>query len=90
MKGCSMATHKENLIKNGAKVVSHARYVTFQMAEVAIPRNLLAALLLMVAKLRPRELFVCLGLKPNLREKCVVMRENATFSVAGRSDGPPN
>jgi hypothetical protein len=31
---------KEKLIKIGAKVVSHGRYVAFQMAEVAIPRNL--------------------------------------------------
>ena len=32
----------EKLIKIGAKVVSHGRYVAFQMAEVAIPRNLFA------------------------------------------------
>jgi hypothetical protein len=30
---------RENLIKIGAKVVSHARYVTFQMAEVGAPRR---------------------------------------------------
>jgi hypothetical protein len=30
---------KEKLIKIGAKVVSHGRYVAFQMAEVAIPRK---------------------------------------------------
>jgi hypothetical protein len=34
------ATLKEKLIKIGAKVVRHGRYVAFQMAEVAIPRNL--------------------------------------------------
>ena len=28
---------KEKLIKIGARVVSHSRYVAFQMAEVAIP-----------------------------------------------------
>ena len=33
-----MTTLKEKLIKIGAKVVSHGRYVAFQMAEVAIPR----------------------------------------------------
>jgi hypothetical protein len=97
MKDWSMTTRKENLIKSGAKVVSHARYVTFQMAEVAIPRNLLASILRTIAELRPpppvapgtRGLFVCLALEPNLREKCVVMTGNATFSGAGRSDGPP-
>ena len=29
----------------GAKVVRHAKYVTFQMAEVAVPRELFAAIL---------------------------------------------
>ena len=30
----------EKLIKIGAKVVSHGRYVTFRMAEVAVPRQM--------------------------------------------------
>jgi hypothetical protein len=38
VKHCSLTTLREKLIKIGAKVVTHARYVTFQMAEVAIPR----------------------------------------------------
>ena len=33
----SLTTLLEKLIKIGAKVVKHARYVTFQMAEVAVP-----------------------------------------------------
>ena len=33
----SLTSLRENLIKIGAKVVSHGRYVTFQMAEVAVP-----------------------------------------------------
>jgi hypothetical protein len=33
---------KEKLIKIGAKVERHGRDVAFQMAEVAIPRNLFA------------------------------------------------
>jgi hypothetical protein len=44
---------KEKLIKIGAKVVSHGRYVAFQMAEVAIPRTLFADILRLVAELRP-------------------------------------
>ena len=44
---------KEKLIKIGAKVVSHGRYVAFQMAEVAIPRNLFADILRLIAELRP-------------------------------------
>jgi hypothetical protein len=35
----------EKLIKIGAKVVTHSRYMTFQMAEVAVPRKLYAAIL---------------------------------------------
>ena len=48
-----MTTLREKLIKIGAKVVSHARYVAFQMAEVAIPRNLFADILRMIDELRP-------------------------------------
>lgn len=33
------------LIKVGAKVVPHAKYVTFQMADVAVPCELFAAIL---------------------------------------------
>ena len=48
----SMTTLREKLIKIGAKVVGHARYVAFQMAEVAIPRNGFADILRMIAELR--------------------------------------
>jgi len=40
------------LIKIGAKVAGHGRYVAFQMAEVAIPRNLFADILRLIAELR--------------------------------------
>jgi hypothetical protein len=33
----SLTSLREKLVKIGAKVVSHSRYVTFQMAEVAVP-----------------------------------------------------
>ncbi len=36
----SMTTLREKLIKIGAKIVRHGRYATFQMAEVAMPREL--------------------------------------------------
>jgi hypothetical protein len=35
----SVTSLPEKLIKIGAKVVSHGRYVTFQMAEVEVPRQ---------------------------------------------------
>ena len=36
----------------GAKVVSHGRYVTFQLAEVAVSRQMFADILSLVARLR--------------------------------------
>jgi hypothetical protein len=48
-----LTTLKEKLIKIGAKVVSHGRYVAFQLAEVAIPRDLFANTLRMIEELRP-------------------------------------
>ncbi len=41
----ALTTVREELIKIGAKVVTHSRYVIFQMAEVAVPRELFAAIL---------------------------------------------
>jgi len=49
----SLTTLREKLIKIGAKVVRHARYVTFQMAEVAVPRRLFATILRRIGRLRP-------------------------------------
>ena len=48
----SMTTLKEKLIKIGEKVVNHGRYVAFQLAEVAIPRNLFADILRLIVELR--------------------------------------
>jgi len=48
----SLTTLREKLIKIGAKVVCSARYVTFQMAEVAIPKQLFAAILQRIGRLR--------------------------------------
>jgi hypothetical protein len=36
----------------GAKVISHGRYATFQMAEVAVPRQMFQEILLLIARLR--------------------------------------
>jgi hypothetical protein len=36
----SLTSPREKLIKIGAKVVRHGRYVAFQMAEVAVPRQM--------------------------------------------------
>jgi hypothetical protein len=43
---------REKLIKIGAKVVSHGRYVTFQMAEVAVSRQMFADILALITRLQ--------------------------------------
>ena len=48
----SLTSLCEKLIKIGARVVSHGRYVAFQMAEVSIPRQLFAAIMQRIAALR--------------------------------------
>src|SRR4051794_3002835 len=48
----SLTSLKEKLIKIGAKVVSHGRYVAFQLAEVAVPRQLFADILRLIVRLR--------------------------------------
>ncbi len=53
IKDWTLTTLKEKLIKIGAKVVGHARYVALQMAEAAIPRDLFVGILRMIAELRP-------------------------------------
>ena len=45
IKDWSLTSLKEKLIKIGAKVVRHGRYVAFQMAEVAVPRHLFVDIL---------------------------------------------
>ena len=50
----SMTTLREKLMKIGAKVVRHGRYVTFQLAEVAVSRDLFRKILSLIDDLRPR------------------------------------
>jgi hypothetical protein len=48
----SLTTIREKLVRIGAKVVAHGRYVTFQMAEVAVPRDLFRGILELIDGLR--------------------------------------
>jgi Transposase DDE domain group 1 len=48
----SLTSLREKLIKIGAKVISHGRYVTFQMAEVVVPRQMFADIVSLIARLR--------------------------------------
>ena len=52
IKHWTLTTLREKLIKIGAKVVQHSGYVMFQMAEVAIPRDLFTAILRKIERLR--------------------------------------
>jgi hypothetical protein len=48
----SLTSLREKLIKTGAKVVSHGRYITVQLAEIAVPREMFAEILSLIARLR--------------------------------------
>ena len=52
VKKWSLRTLREKLIKIGAKVVKHSRYVVFQMAEVVVPRALFRQILERIRQLR--------------------------------------
>ncbi len=51
-----LTTLREKLIKIGAKVVRHRRYITFQPPEAAIPRTLFVEILRLIDGLRPAPL----------------------------------
>ena len=50
----SLTTLREKLVKIGARIVCHGRYVVFQLAEVAVPRMMFAEILRRIDRLRPR------------------------------------
>ena len=48
----SLITLRERLVKIGARIVRHGRYVVFQLAEVAVRRLVFAAILRRIDRLR--------------------------------------
>ena len=48
----SLTTLREKLVKIGARIVRHGRYLVFQLAEVAVPRSLFAEILRRIGRLR--------------------------------------
>jgi len=44
VKHWTLTTLRDKLVKIGCKIVYHARYVTFQLAEVAVPGRLYGAI----------------------------------------------
>jgi len=55
----SLTSLREKVVKIGAKVVAHGRYLVFQMAEVAVPRELFRGILQRIAGLRPAVVARC-------------------------------
>ena len=49
----SMTTLRDRLVKIGAKIVRHGRSITFQIAEVMVPRTLFQQIRDAIAMLRP-------------------------------------
>jgi hypothetical protein len=50
----SLTTLREKLLKIGARIARHGRYVVFQLAELAVPTGLFASILRRINELRPR------------------------------------
>jgi len=50
----SLTSLRDRVIKIGAKAVCHARSIFLQLAEVAVPRNLWAQMLVTIAGLKAR------------------------------------
>ena len=55
----SLTSLREKVVKIGAQVVAHGRYLVFQMAEVALPRALFRSILDRIAGLRPPDPALC-------------------------------
>ena len=55
----SLTSLREKVVKIGAKVVAYGRYLVFQMAEVAVPRELFGRILDRIARLRPPDPAPC-------------------------------
>jgi hypothetical protein len=55
----SLTSLLEKVVKIGAKVIAHGRYLVFQMAEVAVPRELFGRILERIARLRPPDPAPC-------------------------------
>jgi hypothetical protein len=55
----SLTSLWEKVVKIGAKVIAHGRYAIFQMAEVAVPRELFGRILDRIRRLRPPDPTPC-------------------------------
>jgi hypothetical protein len=85
IRGWTLTTLREKLIKIGAKVVAHAKYLTFQLAEVAVPRQLFGALLERIGRLRLAKASVTEKSGP--KALAVLPRRAARAAFRGLSEG---
>lgn len=54
-----LTTLREKVFKIGARMISHGRCTIFQMAEVAVPRELFGRILDRIARLRSPDVARC-------------------------------
>jgi hypothetical protein len=84
-RSASILRLREKRIKISAKVVSRGRYIAFQIAEAATPRNVFADGSRLIAELRPaasrivREAFLCHALARTHRKKCALMTKKLHY-----------
>jgi hypothetical protein len=52
IQGWTLTTLRDKVVKIGAKVVRHSKYVIFQLAEVAVPRQRFAVIVDRIGQLR--------------------------------------
>src|SRR4029077_18142673 len=84
----SLTSLREKLIMIGAKVVSHGRYISFQMAEVAVPRQMFAEILSLIARLQAPPVPASGRNNPRWarqqRQECCLDEGNATSSGSAK------
>ena len=92
--GRSLTSLREKLVKIGAKVVRHGRYVIFQMAEVAVPKGLVRKILRLIARAEttasPSVRHSTVMRATQRRERCVVMTRNRGLETPAVSKSPPS
>ena len=85
-----MTTLRTKLIKIGAKAVAHGRYVTFQLAEVVVPRVPFRKILRLIDDLRRRPAPVSAegidGEEKATREVCLDGEKNDRMAFQARAD----
>lgn len=77
VKHWSLTSLREKLVKIGAKIVTHARYIKFQMAEVAVPSRLFGEILRI-----DRSAGTTTGLSPKTKMlQCIMSKRKVSLNV---------